>query len=87
MGVYLRDKCEVSSVILTGFRQGVGIIPPLSSQNEPLKSPPRLGLTLLSSVNFLGTTNKTNINDTNAKMCALDFVKDLNVKVFNLILE
>ena len=28
-----------------------------------------------------------NINDPNAKMCVPDFVKDLNVKVFNLMLE
>ena len=31
------------SIILTGFRQEV-ILPSYSSQNEPLKSPPRLGL-------------------------------------------
>ena len=48
MGVYLRAKFEVSSIILTGFRQG-GILPPPHThthtpQNEPLKSPPRLGL-------------------------------------------
>ena len=49
MGVYLRAKFEVSSIILTCFRQGVGVNftppPPLTSpQSEPLKSPPRLGL-------------------------------------------
>ena len=48
MGVYLRAKFEVSSIILTSFRQGVGVNftpPPLTSpQSEPLKSPPRLGL-------------------------------------------
>ena len=43
MGVYLRAKFEVSSIILAGFRQGV-ILPPPPPQNEPLKSPPRLGL-------------------------------------------
>ena len=45
MGVYLRAKFEVSSIILTGFRQGGGdnfTLPP--PQNKPLKSPPRLGL-------------------------------------------
>ena len=42
MGVYLRAKFEVSSIILTGFRQGVILPPP--PQNESLKSPPRLGL-------------------------------------------
>ena len=51
---YLRAKFEVSSMILTSFRQEGGEefnpppIPPrthtLSPQNEPLKSPPRLGL-------------------------------------------
>ena len=48
MGVYLRAKFEVSSIILTGFRQGV-ILPPTPPQNEPLKSPPRLRLTLKNS--------------------------------------
>ena len=42
MGVYIRTKFEVSSMILTSFRQGVILSP--SPQNEPLKSPPRLGL-------------------------------------------
>ena len=45
MGVYLRAKFEVSGIILTGFRQGVILPPPPPPQNEPLKSPPRLGLT------------------------------------------
>ena len=47
MGVYLRAKFEVSSIILTSFRQGGGdnFMPPLPPpQNEPLKGPPRLGL-------------------------------------------
>ena len=48
MGVYLHAKFEVSSIILTSFRQGVEVIlpPPSPPQNEPLKSPPRLGLSL-----------------------------------------
>ena len=44
MCVYVHAKYEVSSIILTSFRHGVGdgnVAPP--SQNEPLKSPPRLG--------------------------------------------
>ena len=48
MDVHLRAKLDVCSIILTGFRQG-GVeegggnySPP--PQNEPLKSPPRLGL-------------------------------------------
>ena len=44
MGLYLRAKFEVSSIILTGFRWGAVNSPP---QNEPLKSPPRLGLKLV----------------------------------------
>ena len=44
MGRYLRAKFEVSSVILTGFKQGVILPTPTSPQNEPLKSPPRLGI-------------------------------------------
>ena len=43
MGVYLRAKFEVSNIILTSFRLGRGVILPLP-QSEPLKSPPRLGL-------------------------------------------
>ena len=44
MSVYLRAKFEVSSTILTSFRQGVILPPSPKPQNEPLKSPPRLGL-------------------------------------------
>ena len=42
MGAYLRAKFEVSSIILTSFRQG-GTLPP-PPQNKLLKSPRRLGL-------------------------------------------
>ena len=44
--MYLSAKFEVSSITRTGFGQeGGGVIPPLTQhQNEPLKSPPRLGL-------------------------------------------
>ena len=47
MDVYLRTKFEVSSIILSSFRQGVILLPPPppAPRNEPLKSPPRLGLT------------------------------------------
>ena len=44
MGVYLCAKFEVSSIILTSFRLGRGVILPPPPQNETLKSPPRLGL-------------------------------------------
>ena len=43
MGVYVRAKFEVSSLIVTCFRQGGVILTP-SPQEEPLKSQPRLGL-------------------------------------------
>ena len=42
IGVYLRAKFQFSSIILTSFRQGV-ILPPPPPQNEPLKSPSRVG--------------------------------------------
>ena len=48
MGVYLRAKFEVSSIILPAFRQGGGggnFTPtPTPPQKEPRKSPPTLGL-------------------------------------------
>ena len=45
MGVYLRVKFQVSSIILTGFRQdGGNFTSPLPPQNEPLTRPPTLGL-------------------------------------------
>ena len=43
MCAYLHDKFEVFSIILTSFRRGL-ILPSPLPQNEPLKSPPRLGL-------------------------------------------
>ena len=47
MGVYFRANFQVSSIILTSFRQGGNFTPPPpppKPQNEPLKIPPRLGL-------------------------------------------
>ena len=46
MGVYLSAKFEVSSIILTGFRDGEGDFtsPPKKKPDPPKKSPPRLGL-------------------------------------------
>ena len=47
IGLYLRAKFQVYSIILTSFRQGRGVIPPLppthtpAPQNIPLESPPR----------------------------------------------
>ena len=41
MCVYLRGKFELSSISVTSFRQGGGIIlPPTPPQNEPLKPHP-----------------------------------------------
>ena len=57
MDLYLHAKCQVSSIILTGFRQeggrggeGSNLAPLPPSQNEPLKSPHRLGLALFKKV-------------------------------------
>ena len=47
MCFYVRTKFQVSSVILTSLRQGVNLFPP--PQDEPLKSPPRLGLIHIST--------------------------------------
>ena len=44
MGLYLRDKFQVSSMIETSFRQGWGGEPHHPPQNEPLRIPPRLML-------------------------------------------
>ena len=51
--MYFRAKFEVSRIILTSFRHEVALPPPLPPpQNEPLKSPPRLGLIPTSLVTF-----------------------------------
>ena len=50
MYVYFRAIFEVSSVILMGFRQGCNFTLPPPPQNEPLKSPPRLGLKICFKV-------------------------------------
>ena len=50
MCVYLSSKFQVLSIILTNFRQGVILHPPLSPQNKPLKSPPRLGSLNVSAI-------------------------------------
>ena len=45
MRVYVRAKFEISCIIATSFRQGLILpSPPPPAENEPLKSPPRLGL-------------------------------------------
>ena len=50
--VYLPAKFEVSSIILTSFRQGGGNSPH-TPQNKPLKSPPRLGSARALSVTMV----------------------------------
>ena len=49
--MYFRAKFEVSSLILTSFRQGVALPRP-APQHEPLKNPPRLGSIPASLVTF-----------------------------------
>ena len=52
MCAYLRTKFQVFSILLTSYRhggeaagaRGVNFTHPPTPQNEPLKSPPRLGL-------------------------------------------
>ena len=61
MSVYLRAKFQVSSLILTSFRQGGRgwgnfTNPP---QNEPLKGPPTLGLRLNNYIAVLKVTFRT----------------------------
>ena len=65
MRVYLRTKFHVSSIILTGFRQGVVLPPP--TQRGPLKSPPRLRLkpnviyrSIVIAINKFGHINHSN---------------------------
>ena len=48
MGVYLRVKFEVSSIILTGFRQGVILLPP-TSKRTPQK-PTQIRVRIIISV-------------------------------------
>ena len=53
MSVYLCANFEVSSIILTGLRQGDNFTPPPSPpQNEHLKSPPRLGFIEYNKINL-----------------------------------
>ena len=68
MFVYMRARAQVSSIILTSFRQGgsnsISPLPPPSPQNKPLKSLSRFGLTCSEiwhgpKTNF-GTTIKSN---------------------------
>ena len=47
MSVYVRANFQVSSITVTSFKLGDGDnlpSPPLPTQNEPLRNPPRLGL-------------------------------------------
>ena len=60
MNVYLRAKFQVSSISLTRFRQEGNFTP--TTQNEPLKSPPRLELRrglshLIKSLSFVSRQN------------------------------
>ena len=44
MCVYLRANFQVSSIILTSFRQGIVLPPPSNRKTKPWKNPLRLGL-------------------------------------------
>ena len=66
MCVYLRAKFEVSSIILTNFRQGGrGNFSPLPPKNEPLKSPLRLRLNVnvVILITLADTTQKGLLNN------------------------
>ena len=52
--MYLRTMVQVSSIILTSFRQWV-ILLPLPLQNKPLKSPPKFGLRTYDSIQKVAT--------------------------------
>ena len=60
----LMYQIQVSSIILKSFRQGENFTPPPSSQYEPLRSPPRLGLIIQHIIRegkgriFIKGTNK-----------------------------
>ena len=56
MCVYLRTKFQVSSIVITIFRQGEFYTP--SPQNEPLKNPPRLGLIKQHNFKVVGDWKK-----------------------------
>ena len=74
MRVYLRTKFQVSSIILTSFRQGEGggwreILPappppptPQNIQNVLLKRPPRLGLSWVMKKRNLGSIKSNPLN-------------------------
>ena len=69
MGMYLPAKFQVSSIILTSFRRGGrgGIIllppPPPPPQNEPLKIPPKLELSVWTVCSFKVLFPPANLNN------------------------
>ena len=83
MRVYLRTK--FSSLILTSFRQGVILLPPLP-QNEPLKGPSRLGLK--PSSYLISVFCRDPINPSNASFPNINFTKTMtNLVVVSKITE
>ena len=51
-GCVLRTKFQVSSIILTSFRQGVFLPPPPSPESESLQSPATLGLNSFENYSY-----------------------------------
>ena len=86
MSVYLPAKFEVCSMIRTSFRQGV-TLPPTPPQNEPLKSPPRLGLTLKNpfSQRFHFKANRRGTDSSEKRYYCQGFSKLLSVFIWQIV--
>ena len=65
MGLYLRAKCQVSSLILTSFREGV-ILPstPTPTSKRTPKNPTQIRVKNLTLKSVFLSINKKNIADT-----------------------
>ena len=50
MGVYLRAKFQVSSIILTSFRQGGNFTPPSSTSKQTPKKPTQIRVNFLQNI-------------------------------------
>ena len=65
MGLYVRAKCQVSSLIWTSFRQGV-ILPstPTPTSKQTPKNPAQIRVKNLTLKSVFLSINKKNIADT-----------------------
>ena len=65
MGLYMRAKCQVSSLIRTSFRQGV-ILPstPTPTSKQTPKNPGQIRVKNLTLKSVFLSINKKNIADT-----------------------